>query len=88
MDRAKFYASLRARNSGVFGTSLAQGQVAGMEAMLDEGERRKLPLRHMAYILATAFHESAHTMQAVRETLASTDAARISWQEKTLLSRG
>jgi len=31
-----------------------------------------------AYVLATAYHESAHTMKPVRETLASSDAQAIS----------
>lgn len=67
MDRAKFYASLRARDSGVFGTSLSQSQVSGMETILDEALRRGVVLTHLAYILATAYHETAHTMQPIRE---------------------
>lgn len=67
MDRSKFYATLRARSSGVFGTSLSQSQVNGTEQILDEAQRRGTPLRHLAYILATAYHETAHTMQPVRE---------------------
>lgn len=67
MDRSKFYATLRARSSGVFGTSLSQGQVNGTEQILDEAQRRGTPLRHLAYILSTAYHETAHTMQPIRE---------------------
>ena len=67
MDRSRFYTSLRARGSGVFGTSLSQGQVDGTEKILDEAQRRGVSLPHLAYILATAYHESAHTMQPVRE---------------------
>jgi len=67
MDRSKFYAALRARSSGVFGTSLSQSQVDGTERILDEAQRRGTPLRHLAYILSTAYHETAHTMQPVRE---------------------
>lgn len=77
MNRSAFYASVRQRASGVFGTSLSQSQVQGIEAILDEAERRGTPLQHLAYILATAYHESAHTMQAVRETLAKTDDGAI-----------
>lgn len=77
MNRSAFYASARQRASGIFGTSLSQAQVNGVEAILDEAERRGTPLRHLAYILATAYHESAHTMQAVRETLAKTDDGAI-----------
>lgn len=67
MDKAKFYATLRARESVVFGTSLTQGQVNGLEKILDEGQMRGTTLRHLAYILGTAYHETAHTMQPVRE---------------------
>lgn len=67
MDRAKFYASLRTRDSGVFGTSIKQGQVEGCEAILDEAEKRKTPVRWLAYMLATAYHETAHTMQPIAE---------------------
>lgn len=67
MDRSKFYAALRARSSGVFGTSLSQSQVNGTERILDEAQRRGTPLRHLAYILSTTYLETAHTMQPVRE---------------------
>ncbi len=82
MNRAAFYASVRQRTSGVFGTSLSQPQVQGTEAILDGAGRRGTPLKHLAYILATAYHESAHTMQAVRETLAKTDAGAIAALDK------
>lgn len=67
MNRSVFYARLRARNSGVFGTSLSQSQVSGMEAILNEAERRKTPLLHLAYMLATTYLETAHTMQPIHE---------------------
>lgn len=67
MDRTAFYAALRRRSSGVFGTSLSQGQVNGCETLLDEAEKDGTPLRFLAYILATAYHETACTMQPVRE---------------------
>lgn len=67
MDRSAFYASLRARNSGVFGTSLSQSQVDGMEALLDEAQRRGEKLPFLAYCLATTYHETAHTMQPIYE---------------------
>ena len=40
MNRSAFYAALRRRSSGVFGTSLSQKQVDGLNAILDEAERR------------------------------------------------
>lgn len=77
MNRAAFYTALRSRTSGVFGTSLSAAQVEGCEAILDEAERRGTPLEHLAYIFATAYHESAFTMQPVRETLAKSDASAV-----------
>ncbi|MBB6357344.1 hypothetical protein ACFFTN_13740 [Aminobacter aganoensis] len=35
--------------------------------MLDEAQRRGTSLRHLAYILSTAYQETAHTMQPIRE---------------------
>lgn len=80
MDKQAFFASLRARGSGVFGTSLTQGQVDGCEAILAACDG--LPVSHAAYILATAYHETARTMQPVRETLADTDDKAIARLEK------
>lgn len=77
MDRSRFYAALRLRTSGVFGTSLSQSQVAGMEVILDAGQRACLPLRHHAYVLATGYHETGGKMQPVHENLSYTSAARI-----------
>lgn len=45
MNRAHFYASVRQRPSGVFGRCLSQSPVQGVEAILDEAERRGTPLR-------------------------------------------
>ena len=69
MNRAKFYASVRQRASGVFGKSLSQSQVQGVDAVLDEAERRKTPFRHLAAILAEAYHETGGRMQPVEENL-------------------
>ncbi|WP_377299714.1 hypothetical protein [Rhizobium sp. SGZ-381] len=69
MDKAAFFASLRSRTSGVFGTSLSAAQVQGIEAILDESERRGTPLKHLAYILATVYHETGAKMQPVEENL-------------------
>lgn len=69
MNRAAFYAALRKRDSGVFGTSLTQGQVRGVDTILDEAEARETPPRHLAYILATAYLETGGRMQPVRESL-------------------
>ena len=68
-DRKQFFAELRKRDSGLFGTRLTQGQVDGVDAILDEGVKRRVSLRHMAYILATSYHEVGGTMQPKRESL-------------------
>lgn len=67
MDRTAFYAALRSRASTAFGTSLSQKQVDGCETLLHEGESRGSRLPCLAYVLATAYHETAHTMQPIEE---------------------
>ena len=71
MSKSEFYAAVR-KDLG----SLTQSQVDGFEVLLDA--TISLPLDHRAYVLATAWHETAETMQPVRETRASTDAKAIS----------
>lgn len=69
---AAFYEAVR---NSLFGGSLSQKQVDGINfiirawEMFGDGDSRKL-----AYLLGTAKHETANTMEPVRETLASTDA--------------
>ena len=72
IDRAAFFAAVRA---SPFGGRLTQDQVDGLEAMLTTGAG--LPRAHLAYALATAFHETGRTMQPVVENLNYTSAARI-----------
>lgn len=69
MNRAAFYAALRQRASGVFGTSLSAKQVEGVEAILDEAQRRGTSLLHLAAILAEAAHETGEKMQPISENL-------------------
>jgi putative chitinase len=65
IDRKVFFDIARKR---LFGNTLTQGQVAGIDAVLDEWEKRKLTdLRWLAYMLATDKHETNATMLAVRE---------------------
>ncbi len=67
MKRSAFFSRARA-STVLFGGHLTKPQVAGMTAILDEWDRRKLPdLRWLAYMLATTFHETVHTMQPIRE---------------------
>ncbi len=65
IDRKAFFDAIR---RSLFGGNLTQGQVDGIDAILDEWERRKLTdLRHLAYIFATAYHEVDKTMQPISE---------------------
>jgi hypothetical protein len=67
MNRQAFYAALRARNNGAFGTALSQRQVEGIEALLDAGAG--LPLHHMANVLAQVYRETGGGMYPVKETV-------------------
>jgi hypothetical protein len=80
MDKAAFYAVLRQRNSGVFSTSLKAGQVQGLEVILDSGNG--LPITHLAYLLATAYHETGATIQPIREAYGKTDADAVNRLER------
>lgn len=62
LDRSKFYKSLRPSLG-----SFTQEQVEGFELFLDGFEAENIPLYHAAYMLATAWHETARTMQPVTE---------------------
>jgi putative chitinase len=69
MNRSAFYASVRERASGIFGTSLSQAQVQGVEAILDEAERRGTSIFHLAAILSEVYHETGGQMQPFKETV-------------------
>jgi hypothetical protein len=64
MNRSQFFASVR---TSLFGGSLSQSQVEGMEAVLNEAGQGAIDPRWLAYMLATAFHETARTMQPIHE---------------------
>jgi predicted chitinase len=76
MDRMFFFDAVREE---LFKGELTQPQVVGIAAILDAWERRfaQADRRWLAYILATAYHETAYTMQPVRETLAESDARAV-----------
>ena len=59
---------------------LTAKQVSGHEDILKELKRRNVPLSHAAYVLATAYHETAKRMQPVREGLNASDA----WRKRNL----
>jgi len=73
MDRAAFFAHVRTKLG-----RLSQMQVEGFEAILDciDGA----PLSHQAYMLATAWHETAKTMQPVREAFNLSE----NWRKRNL----
>jgi putative chitinase len=73
MDRDTFFARVRA---SVFRGRMNQGQVDGLNALLNAAPREMEP-RHLAYCLATAFHEVGGTMQPILENMNYTTAARI-----------
>ncbi|MBD1847060.1 hypothetical protein H6F89_27365 [Cyanobacteria bacterium FACHB-63] len=77
MDRAKFYNSVR---SNLFNGRLSQKQVEGIEAILNFWQAPPIEpagefkanwdirsLGWLAYMLATAYHETAFTMQPITE---------------------
>lgn len=65
IDRNRFFAAVRARP---FGGLMSQQQVDGCTAILDGFEQRlNTDVRHLAYMLATAKWETAHTMQPIAE---------------------
>jgi len=63
MNRGEFFNHFRKS----FGDKLTQAQVEGADKILDEAQKRGVPLNQLAYILATVWHETAHTMQPIRE---------------------
>lgn len=63
----------------LFGRLTAK-QVSGHEDIIRELRKRKVPLSHAAYVLATAYHETAKTMQPVKEGLKASDA----WRKRNL----
>jgi hypothetical protein len=64
IPRDAFFAVVR---SDLYGGHISQPAVDGFNALLGEAEARAMDLRCTAYVLATAYHETAHTMQPVRE---------------------
>lgn len=76
IDRRFFFDKVRA---APFGGALKQPQVDGMTAILDRWERTMAAddERWLAYVLATVYHETARTMQPVRETLADSDMKAV-----------
>ena len=76
IDRKAFFDAARGT---LYGGRLARTQVAGLTALLDRFERggETRDRRFLAYMLATAHHETGGRLQPVRETFAASDAAAI-----------
>lgn len=89
MNRKAFFAALRRRNSGVFGTSLSQGQVEGIEGLLnafgDVGDEKDSTL---AYALATAYHETGSKMAPVREGFKASDQSARAYVQRNYGHKG
>lgn len=64
MDERAFFSAVRAKP---FRGRLTPKQVDGLRRITGEATTRETPLKHLAYILATSFHETARTMQPIRE---------------------
>lgn len=75
MNRDTFFSYVR---KAPFGGRLTQAQIGGMNAILAEWDSRKLlDNRWLAYMLATAFHETGGKMQPLRENMNYTSANQI-----------
>lgn len=64
LANAAFFDHVREK---LFAGSLNQSQVDGINALILAGVEQSLTMQKHAYVLATAFHETARTMQPVRE---------------------
>jgi hypothetical protein len=74
-DPQAFFDSVRA--SGLLGgAALKPDQVTGLGAVLGAAQKAGWPLAFTAYALATACHETAYTMQPVREAFWLSEAWR------------
>lgn len=70
MSREAFFAHLRRRDSGLFGTKLTEAQVQGTEALLDSLQRNVVSdPRHCANVLAQVYHETGRHMLGIKETV-------------------
>ena len=64
------------RKSGIFGKGLSADQVKGLQTVCSVAKSAGWPLSFTAYALATACHETAYTMQPVREGLRASETWR------------
>lgn len=64
-DYGKFYDYLR--GNSMLGPKISKDEFSGCDAILTACVRAGWPLPWTAYALATAYHETAHTMQPIHE---------------------
>lgn len=84
VDRAKFFTAFESQ----FNRQLNSSQKQGYNAIFDYWDKSNLDdNRWLAYVLATAFHETGEDMQPVREGFASTDQGSIN-AVTSLFNRG
>lgn len=85
MNREVFFEAIK---KPLFGGIFTTNQVHGLDAILDAFERAgesdatRLSLHKQAYMLATVFHETAATMQPIREAKAASDDEAIARLDK------
>ena len=85
LDRQFFFDTVQ---HTLFKDSLTPAQIEGINAIFDywDANLATADRRWLAYILATAFHETAYTMQPVRETLATSDSRAVEILETAFAS--
>jgi len=64
-DEAAFYNTLR--NGKLLGPVLEPSEFAGVNAIVTAAKSANWPVSWLAYALATTYHETAHTMQPIKE---------------------
>jgi len=86
LNRGVFFDGVR---QGPFPGRLTQKQVSGMDDLLTvwENEGTDDP-RHLAYTLATSFHETGRKMQPVREGFKRTDASARAYVQRNYGHKG
>lgn len=62
---AEFYAEIR--RSKLFGPTFDPSEFKGVQEIIKDCARVKWPMAWVAYALATAYHETARTMQPIKE---------------------
>lgn len=86
MNRSHFYAALRS-SASLFGGSLSQGQVDGINSILDACERNRVTdIRHVAHSLAEVFHETGEYMLPIKETVYASHKNKNP-SDKTVIAR-